>query len=347
MTVPHNRTASVPPCPTATDPADAWAVNLLHAPGALLCKVIRPGADPVPAQLPRHFDMHALPVHHLNRLSALLARLVVDRECCIIRAAPLDPARTTWVRRLLAAAEDNRAPPTLHDVPRSWCALDMDGAPLPTGCDACDLAACHAAVAATLPAELRDAGCVVQATGSHGIKPGARLRLWYVLSRPCIGADLAAWLAEVPGLDPTCFRPVQVTYTAAPLFAEGAADPLPSRLLTVPGPPACPPPLDGYRRPPPPFGGWEGHTSAGHPDRAVSRFAGLLRTVALAPEGQRHPTLYWAACRAGELVAAGELGREAAAEALAGAAMDGGGRDERNAARTAVAGIARGLVEAR
>jgi hypothetical protein len=77
----------------------------------------------------------------------------------------------------------------------------------------------------------------------------------------------------------------------------------------------------------------------------VARFAALLRTVADAAEGTRHCTLYWAACRAGEMVAAGDLGRAAAADALAGAAMSGGGKDVVNARKTASAGIARGMVE--
>jgi hypothetical protein len=45
-------------------------------------------------------------------------------------------------------------------------------------------------------------------------------------------------------------------------------------------------------------------SSQGEPSR---RLLGLLRTVNTAPGGQRNATLFWAASRAGEMVAAGEL----------------------------------------
>ena len=331
---------------TTIDPVDPWCVNVLHAPGARLCKIIRPGADPVPAQLPLLYDMHPVAVRTLDELEDLLAWLIQARDHCIVRAAPIDPSRVRRVRRLLHLDPETGEMPTLRDVPRALVALDIDGAALPAGCDPRDLAACHAAVAPTLPVELRGAGCVVQATGSHGIKPGIRIRLWFLLDRPYWGADLAAWLAELPGLDPTCFRPVQVIYTATPIFADGAADPLPCRLLTVPGPAAMPPPLEVYRPPPPPPpGAAMRHWTNDDPERTVARFAALLRTVAAAVEGSRHCTLYWAACRAGELFATGDLGRAAAADALAHAAMSGGGKDVVNARKTASAGIARGMVE--
>jgi hypothetical protein len=136
------------------------------------------------------------------------------------------------------------------------------------------------------------------------------------------------------------FGAVQPIYTAAPVFV-GMADPLPERLVVLDGaervvaPPATalapPAPLPAPRR-----GG----------DDAVPRLAGLIGTVRDAPEGQRHRALYWAACRVGEMVAGGEVRAEAAAAALAQAAMDGGGRDRRNAEATARAGILRGLGEA-
>jgi hypothetical protein len=46
------------------------------------------------------------------------------------------------------------------------------------------------------------------------------------------------------------------------------------------------------------------------------RLLGLLRTVNAATEGQRNATLFWAAARAGEMVAAGELDAAHVAAAL-------------------------------
>ncbi len=79
----------------------------------------------------------------------------------------------------------------------------------------------------------------------------------------------------------------------------------------------------------------------------LGRLAGLIRAVGSAPDGQRHTTLFWAACRAGELVAEGAIGPGAAAAALVQGAMDGGGRDRRRAEATARDGIARGMSEGR
>lgn len=52
--------------------------------------------------------------------------------------------------------------------------------------------------------------------------------------------------------------------------------------------------------------------------------AGLLDTVLTAPLGQRNARLHWAACRAGEHVAAGRLDRLAAVGALEAAGLDAG-----------------------
>jgi hypothetical protein len=49
---------------------------------------------------------------------------------------------------------------------------------------------------------------------------------------------------------------------------------------------------------------------------AKPRLAGLIRAVVLAQPGQRNATLHWAACRAGELVKAGTIHRDAAAALL-------------------------------
>ncbi|MCK8788241.1 hypothetical protein M0638_28220, partial [Roseomonas sp. NAR14] len=115
-------------------------------------------------------------------LAALLHDLAGRRSCAIVRGAIADPARTRGVRRLVHADPKTGDAPTLRDVPRAWIALDLDGMPLPAGTDPRDLAACGAIARATLPAAFREAACLVGATASHGLKSGARLRLWARLS---------------------------------------------------------------------------------------------------------------------------------------------------------------------
>ena len=52
--------------------------------------------------------------------------------------------------------------------------------------------------------------------------------------------------------------------------------------------------------------------------------AGLTQTVAQAQQGNRNASLYWAACRAVEHVAAGELDERHALDALSMAALEAG-----------------------
>ena len=62
-----------------------------------------------------------------------------------------------------------------------------------------------------------------------GIKQGkVRLHLWYWLSRPCSDAEMKGWLQESP-VDLALFNPVQMHYTANPVFLDGATDPFPDR----------------------------------------------------------------------------------------------------------------------
>ena len=85
-----------------------------------------------------------------------------------------------------------------------------------------------------LPPTFTGAACIVQATASHGIKPGARLRLWFWCDRSLSGAECKRWLGKVP-VDHSVFGAAQPIYTAAPVFADGAAEHLPCRLLALPG----------------------------------------------------------------------------------------------------------------
>jgi hypothetical protein len=121
------------------------------------------------------------------------------------------------------------------------------------------------------------------------------------------------------------------------------ADPMPCRMCILPGAEAvqAPRPADLAPPPPPALPPPPG-AFAGDP---VARFAALLRVVHQAPEGERHRHLFWAACRAGELVARGTLAPDAAAGALVAAAMAGGGRSLTTAEATARDGLLRGIRE--
>jgi hypothetical protein len=202
--------------------------------GAVLAKRWHADGTCTPYDNARTVSLHPEPVADLVGLHALLRRLLHAPRCCIVRAEPIDTERVRRLRRLLHPCPETGEAPTLREVPRRWVAVDIDGLPLPAGTDPRDLAACAKVARAALPHAFRDAAGIVQATAGHGIKPGARLRWWVMLSRPTTGAELDNWFSGCP-VDLATFRPVQPIFTAAPLFDAEVPDPVPERLALVPG----------------------------------------------------------------------------------------------------------------
>jgi hypothetical protein len=132
---------------------------------------------------------------------------------------------------------------TLIAMPRRWLGLDLDSVPNPPGiCSVSEPEGIIAHVISLLPPAFSEVICFWQFTAGHGLKPGIRLRLWYWLTRPASDEALRQWLGErvpqdsVPRhqwprrwpIDPVLFNPIQLHYTAAPIF-EGPPDPVPLR----------------------------------------------------------------------------------------------------------------------
>jgi hypothetical protein len=182
------------------------------------------------------FDMTNHPVANLDALAELINKLLPRRNMCVVRGEIIDPAHSRGVRRLLHTDKITGDRPILRNVPRRWLALDMEGLALPAGVPAADIIACARLALATLPDEFSAAGCVVQASGSHGFKPDIRLRLWFWCDRPMAGAELKRWLRDTPA-DPAVFGAAQPIYTARPVLGDGLVDPVPHRLALLPGSP--------------------------------------------------------------------------------------------------------------
>lgn len=279
--------------------------TVLRATGRRLTKIWHADGSCTAYDQAKRFDLFPVELAGFDALVHLLQRLERRTDCCLVRAAPCDPARTRNVRRLLHRDAETGEAPALRDVARRWCALDLDGIDLPPGTDPRDLAACARAATARLPLVFNGARCLVQATGSHGIKPGARLRLWFWLDRPTWGAELRRWFdaAHDCPVDASLFAAAQIHYVAAPLF-EGRDDPIPQRLIVLPGRDAVrvphpvlldrpPPPL-----PPPPRRSAEG---------GVRALAWAEREIARQREGARHLTALRVAGWLGKLAAAGRV----------------------------------------
>ena len=291
------------------------AVTVVEAQGgAILAKRWHADGSATPYGNARIVTLHAVPLADLAGLYSLLRDLLKAPRCCIVRGEPIDPARVAHVRRLLHRCPETGDAPTLREAPRRWVAVDLDGLPLPAGLDPRDLAACARVVRPALPHAFRDAAAIVGATASHGVKPGARLRWWAWLSRPTTGAELENWFAGCP-VDLCTFRPVQPTYTAAPLFAPGMVDPCPERLAMLPSArevvpvpaPAMLRPVQAERRALP-------RNAAG--DGGSGALAYARRTIAAAHESTRHDTAKRMAAFLAHLARDGEISADAAKRAI-------------------------------
>ena len=261
--------------------------------GKRLAKLIRADGTIEDYDAAARFDLFEMPVADLDAVHRFLLQLLHRPDCCIVRGVPIDPARTVNVRRLAHPDPETGDLATLRDASHCWVALDMDGVERPLGVPAADLRGCAAEAVQRLPVAFPGARCIVQASASHGIKPGRRLRLWYWLTRPTTGTELTRWLAGAP-TDLSVFRPAQPIYTAAPVFTPGLQDHLPRRIAGLPGEPVVAVPPPEALQPPPPIAPRPFTMPAGG-DR-VRRYAiGALRRavqrVASAPEGQRNDAL--------------------------------------------------------
>ena len=91
-----------------------------------------------------------------------------------------------------------------------------------------------------LPPEWQGAGYHWQLSSSHGHPSkraeGLKVHVWFWLAKPLTSAQLKAYAERyMPVADLSLFNPVQVHYTAAPVFEAGQVDPVPMRSGFVPG----------------------------------------------------------------------------------------------------------------
>jgi hypothetical protein len=300
-------------------------LTILRSRGRRLAKLIRAGGDVQGYDSARTYDMHAVTFDDLDGLRDHLAALAHRPEHCVVRGGILDPSHAVGVRRLLHPDRETGEVPTLVDAPRRWVALDCDGIPTPEGMDRRDLEACGILARLTMPEAFHAAACIVQATAGHLIKPGLRLRLWFLLERGLTGAECQRWLRGVPGVDPSTLRAAQVTYTAAPLFID-MTDPLPRRLAVLPGLEAVACPTEAELQPPPrPAADPSRVVTAASSDRYVR--AALTRAcsnIATAPIDSRHPTAVAEAWGLARFVVAGLMTADEVIRAVDGALEQAG-----------------------
>lgn len=300
-------------------------ITILRSRGRRLAKLVKSDGTIVGYDETRTFTTTERDVNNLDDLHRALVWLSTRPDRCIVRGALTGPDRTGPIRRLLYADPKTGDRPTLYEVPRFWLATDWDALAKPDNVDAIDLAGCGRMALAKLPLAFHDAACVVSATASHGIKPGIRVRLWHWLARAIAGKEIERWLTGITGLDVSVFRPAQVIYTAAPVFESGI-DPLPTRVVMIPGEDRVAVPSPAALAPPPP----RPARPIPKPDDAKAQtfaWAALRNAaarIAMAPVSARHATILSEGGRLARLVHQGLLAASTVEQMMEDAAAQAG-----------------------
>ena len=186
-------------------------------------------------------------VSDIHQLSALLTELEEDPRQCIVRGGFVgrDTSDRMLPRLLEAdrnAGKEAREPKpgfTLRrgvlfpDRPLHMLMIDIDKFQPTLGDPVADPEmAIDEFIAMQLPAAFHDITYHWQlscSAGSSGNERVLKAHVWFWLAVPRSSAEMYAWAEATPGVDKSLMHIVQVHYTAAPIFHDGIADPVPRR----------------------------------------------------------------------------------------------------------------------
>lgn len=187
---------------------------------ARMTKVFGPGEAVISTAKPgTEFLVYERQVRGLADVYALLLEIASQADRSIIRDR-LKPGFSL-------DASHRRNGRTFDPVAHHWMMLDLDGIEAPSHLSPTDPRAVEWLVKNHLPPEFYDASYIIQYSSSAGTaKAGRKIKvhLWFWLETPARSDALLIWAKGYP-VDPAVFHPVQVHYTADPLF-KGCADPL-------------------------------------------------------------------------------------------------------------------------
>jgi len=187
----------------------------------------------------KQFKPRLVRVHTIHDLYKLLNKLESLPRACLVRGRFVgqEEAQSVAQREGATLQPDHvlRRGDCFADQPLHWIMIDVDDFkprchdPVSNPVEAiCEF------ISDSLPAPFHGASfCwALSASAGHPSKQGtlkAHLHFWLEMPRTC--AELAAWARTLPGgtIDASLYSPVQVHYTAAPLFEPGVTDPVPVR----------------------------------------------------------------------------------------------------------------------
>lgn len=169
----------------------------------------------------KHFSAREVPVTSFEHMAAQLSHLHTQPRSCVIRGKFTGDDPTHTVRQMDVFA----------DTEHQWLLIDVDKyEPLEADPVLEPVESIEQYIHEHLPPEFHDASYHWQLSNSagHPTKQGLRAHLWFWSETAHTCATLRAW-AEPFKVDRTLFQPIQVHYTAPPVFAEGVTDPVPVR----------------------------------------------------------------------------------------------------------------------
>ena len=174
----------------------------------------------------KHFNFYEREVFDFDELKSLLAKVICDQRCCLVRSIPIN--ETVNVQRIFSD-KSTSGKPTLIERPQNWYALDVDKYGEATGNIKLDTRQ----VVRKLPPVFRDARCIAIASSGYTIKPGIRLRLLFWNEAQITAYDLQRYFKNYGGIvDFKLFHPIQPIYVAKPVFV-GRDDPVPNRMVEI------------------------------------------------------------------------------------------------------------------
>ncbi len=204
--------------PTSTDKVLTKQYAALHGGG-----IGRNSYDRV-----KWFTAKTIAITDINALSKALEILIKQPNRCYIRGKLISKYEGERVRRLLH--QDKKEGPFFEPKPSPIIGLDFDGIKY-GGDTVADPEAAIRFLISKLPAEFHNASCHWAFTSSHGApdkKGTIRARLHYYGDRQFDDEELKTWAKWVNSeagerlIDPSLFNPVQVCYTASPVFIRMA-----------------------------------------------------------------------------------------------------------------------------
>ncbi|TAN29575.1 MAG: hypothetical protein EPN31_06205 [Castellaniella sp.] len=215
-------------------------LTILRHQSNLLAKTWRADGTIAAYDQAKFFTQSSVPLAGIADLSAQLAQLQDDPHACVIRGAYLGDDHAAEVGLAPEHGRVRRLLELFDDTPHHWVLVEVDDfQPLTADPVRDPVPAIDEYIATCLPECFQGAAYHWQLSNSagHATKGGVlKVHIWFWLATPYTSAQLKAWVKTIAiALDDSVLNPVQVHYTAAPVFEPGVVDPVPVRSGFVSG----------------------------------------------------------------------------------------------------------------